>query len=612
MIFYYNSRDLNCKKPFGAVACGKKIYFKVQAKDGIFVENIYLVLTKDGEDDCYYQMNYTGTENNNSVFELQVTISDIGLYWYKFQTNTELGSFVFGKGENGELLQNGEPYSLTIYSNEGFTPHTQNGGVIYQIFADRFNKGVDKACHFNKDGVLKEWNEEVTIIDSDGVFRANDFYGGNLQGIIDKLDYLKALGVTMIYMSPIFKSSSNHRYDTGDYMCIDELLGDESSLARLIAAAKEKGIGIMLDGVFNHTGSDSKYFNKLGKYDSFGAYQGIKSPYYDWYYFINYPDEYACWWGITVTPTVNKNNENYRKFILGENGVLDKWTKLGLAGWRLDVVDELDIEFVNDIRKRVKSVDKNAYIIGEVWEDASTKIAYSQRRPYLQGNQLDGVMNYPFKNAIVDYIWNKDNNIFINNIMNIYENYPLCVLNSCMNFLGTHDTVRAINTMCDYDIANTTKSDRLNIRLPKDVKDRAKARLKLATAILYSLPGLPTIFYGDEVGLEGYEDPINRRPFPWDNMDEDLLAHYKSLGKIRSKYKKAFGGTMDIKQQDGLLHIIRKGVDNTQNIQFIFNNTDVDKLFVAKNCVNCVTNKPLNDTVTLKTGEFLVIIPKNV
>ena len=550
MIFYYNSRDLNCKKPFGAVACGKKIYFKVQAKDGIFVENIYLVLTKDGEDDCYYQMNYTGTENNNSVFELQVTISDIGLYWYKFQTNTELGSFVFGKGENGELLQNGEPYSLTIYSSEGFTPHTQNGGVIYQIFADRFNKGVDKACHFNKDGVLKEWNEDVTIIDSDGVFRANDFYGGNLQGIIDKLDYLKALGVTMIYMSPIFKSSSNHRYDTGDYMCIDELLGDESSLARLIAAAKEKGIGIMLDGVFNHTGSDSKY--------------------------------------------------------------LDKWTKLGLAGWRLDVVDELDIEFVNDIRKRVKSVDKNAYIIGEVWEDASTKIAYSQRRPYLQGNQLDGVMNYPFKNAIVDFVWNKDINIFINNIMNIYENYPLCVLNSCMNFLGTHDTVRAINTMCDYDIANTTKSDRLNIRLPKDVKDRAKARLKLATAILYSLPGLPTIFYGDEVGLEGYEDPINRRPFPWDNMDEDLLAHYKSLGKIRSKYKKAFGGTMNIKQQDGLLHIIRKGVDNTQNIQFIFNNTDVDKLFVAKNCVNCVTNKPLNDTVTLKTGEFLVIIPKNV
>ena len=395
-------------------------------------------------------------------------------------------------------------------------------------------------------------------------------------------------------------------------MCIDELLGDESSLARLIAKAKEKGIGIMLDGVFNHTGSDSKYFNKLGKYDSFGAYQGIKSPYYDWYYFINYPDEYGCWWGITVTPTVNKNNESYRKFILGENGVLDKWTKFGLAGWRLDVVDELDIEFVNDIRKRVKSVDKNAYVIGEVWEDASTKIAYSKRRPYLQGNQLDGVMNYPFKNAIIDYVWNKDINKFINNIMTIYENYPLCALNSCMNFLGTHDTVRALNTFCDYNIDGTSKQDRLQIKLPEEVKSRAKEKLKLATAILYALPGLPTIFYGDEVGLEGYEDPINRRPFPWNNMDNQLLEHYKGLGKLRAKYKKAFSGTMEIFADNGLLYIIRKSADNTQNIHFIYNNSEDKKQILAKNCVNCVTNKAMDGEISLKVGDFAVLKYKNV
>lgn len=612
MIFYYNSRDLKYKNPFGAVACGKQIDFKITARDGIFVESIYLVLTKDGEDDCYYQMNYQGAEDGHSVFALSLSINDSGLYWYKFVTNTELGSFVFGKGENAELLQNAEPYSLTVYSEECFAPQTQSGGVIYQIFADRFNKGEDCACLWDKDGVLKDWSQDVTIVDSDGVFRANDFYGGNLQGIIDKLDYIKDLGVTMIYLSPIFKSSSNHRYDTGDYMCIDELLGDESSLARLIAKAKEKGIGIMLDGVFNHTGSDSKYFNKLGKYDSFGAYQGIKSPYYDWYYFINYPDEYGCWWGITVTPTVNKNNESYRKFILGENGVLDKWTKFGLAGWRLDVVDELDIEFVNDIRKRVKSVDKNAYVIGEVWEDASTKIAYSKRRPYLQGNQLDGVMNYPFKNAIIDYVWNKDINKFINNIMTIYENYPLCALNSCMNFLGTHDTVRALNTFCDYNIDGTSKQDRLQIKLPEDVKSRAKEKLKLATAILYALPGLPTIFYGDEVGLEGYEDPINRRPFPWNNMDNQLLEHYKSLGKLRAKYKKAFSGTMEIFADNGLLYIMRKSADNTQNIQFIYNNNEEEKQILAKNCVNCVTNKAMDGEISLKVGEFAVLKCKNV
>lgn len=612
MIFYYNSRDLKYKKPFGAVVCGKQIDFTLEAKDGIFVESVYLVLTKDGEEDCYYQMNYASSKDATSVFNLKITINDAGLYWYKFVTNTELGSFVFGKNEYGELLQNGEPFSLTIYSEEGFAPSVQNGGVIYQIFVDRFNKGIDKACIWDKDGVLKNWDEDVTIIDSDGVFRANDFYGGNLQGIVDKLDYLKDLGVTMIYLSPIFKSSSNHRYDTGDYMCIDELLGDDNSLLRLVVKAKEKGIGIMLDGVFNHTGSDSRYFNKLGKYDSFGAYQGIKSPYYDWYYFINYPDEYGCWWGITVTPTVNKNNESYRQFILGENGVLDKWTKFGLAGWRLDVVDELDIEFVNDIRKRVKSIDKNVIVIGEVWEDASTKIAYSKRRPYLQGSQLDGVMNYPFKNAIIDFIWNKDINSFVNNIMTIYENYPLCALNCCMNFLGTHDTVRAINTMSNYDISGTTKENRLHIRLPKEVKDNAKTNLKLATAILYALPGMPTIFYGDEVGLEGYEDPINRRPFPWNNMDTDLLDHYKTLGKIRAKYKKAFSGTMDIFSDNGMLYIIRKSADNMQNIQFIYNNSNENKQTTINNCINCITNKVIDGEVTIKQGEFSVTKCKNV
>ncbi len=611
MIFYYNSRDLKYKKPFGAVSCGKQIDFRLEAKDGIFVESVYLVLTKDGEQDVYYQMNYGEKEGGVSVFDLSLKIDDAGLYWYKFVTNTELGSFEFGKNEYGELLQNGEAYQLTIYDGE-FAPIHQSGGVVYQIFVDRFNKGEDKDCVWNKDGVLKDWNEDVTIIDSDGVFRANDFFGGNFKGIEDKLDYLKDLGVTMLYLSPIFKSSSNHRYDTGDYMCIDELLGSENSFSRLIASAKQKGIGIMLDGVFNHTGSDSKYFNKYGKYDSFGAYQGIKSPYYDWYYFINYPNEYGCWWGITVTPTVNKKCESYRQFILGENGVLDKWTKFGLAGWRLDVVDELDIEFVNDIRKTVKKVDKNAYIIGEVWEDASSKIAYSERRPYFQGKQLDGVMNYPFKNAIIDYVWNKDINIFINNIMSIYENYPLCALNSCMNFLGTHDTVRAINTMCDFDISNTSKEDRLHIRLPEDKKQAAKARLKLATAILYALPGLPTIFYGDEVGLEGYEDPINRRPFPWDNMDTHLLSHYKLLGALRKKYKKAFSGTMEIFADNGLLYIIRKSADYSQNIQFIFNNSGEKKCVMLKNEINCLDNKAIDGEVSLENGEFIAIKQKNV
>lgn len=610
MLIYYNSREEKYKKPFGAVACGRNIDFRLDARDGVFIESVYLQITKDGEDNCYYQMLYDESKDGVSIFRLSMSIDDAGLYWYKFVVNTELGPLIFGSNKYGGLRINGDAFQLTIFSEADFAPKTQRGGVIYHIFVDRFNRGEDKACVWDKDGVLKQWYEDVTIADSDGVFRANDFYGGNLQGITDKLDYLKDLGVTMLYLSPIFKSGSNHRYDTGDYMVVDELLGDEKSLVKLIDTAKSKGIGIMLDGVFNHTGSDSRYFNKLGKYDSVGAYQGIKSPYYDWYYFINYPDEYGCWWGITVTPTVNKKNPEYRRFILGKDGVLQKWTKLGLSGWRLDVVDELDIEFVNEVRKTIKKVNKDAYVIGEVWEDASTKISYSKRRPYLQGSQLDGVMNYPYKNAVLQFVKNKDINTFINNIMRLYENYPLCALNSSMNFLGTHDTVRAINSLSDYDISGTSKQDRLDIRLPKDVKELAKAKLKLASSIMYALPGIPTIYYGDEVGLEGYEDPINRRPFPWDDMDKDLLAHYRTLGQIRAEYRKAFGGEMQIYADNGFLYIIRKSLDNSQNIQFIFNITDNDAYIDCPNALDWRTKQELSGKQLVQKGGFIVMTLK--
>lgn len=605
MIFYYNSRDIKYKKPFGSVASESEVRFRIEAKDGIYVNNIKLVLTLDGGEDVYYTMDFVEKKKHISVFEVKFKIDNAGLYWYRFVADTEVGELHFGKNEKGELSKSGESFQLTVYDKNYVTPQNQKGGVIYHIFVDRFKKGDDPACVWKKSGVLKKWDEEVTIVDPDGVFRANDFYGGNLQGIIDELDYLQELGVTMLYLSPIFKSSSNHRYDTGDYMTIDELLGDEDSFIRLVERAKEKGIGIMLDGVFNHTGSDSLYFNKFRTYDSFGAYQGIKSPYYDWYTFINYPDEYACWWGITVTPTVNKHNESYKRFIFGDGGVLDKWTKLGIEGWRLDVVDELDIDFVNSIRERVKKVNDKAYVIGEVWEDASNKIAYSQRRPYFLGKQLDGVMNYPFKEAILKYVRNKDNNTFINNIMSIYENYPLQSLNCCMNFLGTHDTVRAINSLSDHHIHGTSKHDRLKAKLSISERALAKARLKLASVLQYALPGIPSVYYGDEIGLEGYEDPINRKPFPWDKMDLELLNHYKMLGGLRRDYKDIFAGEMEIMQKDGVLYITRH--NNGKSIHFIINNSHTDKTILIKNKRNCITKEKIDGETTIKEGDFIII-----
>lgn len=572
MIFRYNSRLEKYKKPFGAMANGQRVEFNIEALDGVYVEKIFIALEKDGENEILYPMEYLASKDGVSLFNCSILIEEAGLYWYYFVAETELGELNLYSLPNGELDYNSyEKFHITVYDKSFKTPEFLKGGVIYHIFIDRFNKGNDSDAIWEKNGVLKNWDEPVTIIDSDGVFRANDFYGGNFQGIIDKLDYLKELGVTLIYLSPIFKSSSNHRYDTGDYMKLDELLGTEEKFADLIKKADDMGIGIMLDGVFNHTGADSLYFNKFGNYDSYGAYQGIKSPYYDWYHFINFPEEYGCWWGITVTPTVNKKTESYRRFILGENGVIDKWSKFGIKGFRLDVVDELDIDFVYEIRKAIKRTDKENIVIGEVWEDASTKIAYSERRPYLLGKQLDGTMNYPYKDAIIDFVKNNNISKFTNEIYKIYESYPLQALNVSMNFLGTHDTVRAINSLSDVDTDNTSKQDRLYMTLDSIERKKAKERLIIAGVLQYILPGVPSIYYGDEIGMEGYEDPINRKPFTWNNIDELLLEHYKKLGEIRNNNKAIFAAKLNIYEQNGILCIERYN-DKNKITAYINNN----------------------------------------
>lgn len=610
MLFKFNSLYEKYKKPFGSVSAGTAVRFHIECVDGIYVEKVRLALIKDGESVVYYPMTFTGKSGSESNFTVEVNITSHGLYWYYFTADTELGELNLYRDADGNLAYNGEMYQITVYQNDYATPAVIKGGVIYHIFVDRFAKGDDVDVIWDKDGVLKKWNEPLTIVDSDGVFRANDFYGGNLQGIIDKLPYLKDLGVTMLYLSPIFKSGSNHRYDTGDYMKIDELIGTEERFAELIEKAHSIDIQIILDGVFNHTGSDSLYFNKKNTYDSIGAYQGIKSPYYDWYYFVNYPDNYGCWWGITVTPTVNKLVDSYKRFIFGDGGVIEKWTKFGIDGWRLDVVDELDIDFVNGLRSKIKSVKNDALIIGEVWEDASSKIAYSVRRPYLMGNQLDGVMNYPFKDAILDFIKYGNAYEFYKSVMNIYENYPLQSLNCSMTFLGTHDTVRAINSLSQADITGTTKEQRLNINLSKTERKLAVERMKMASILQYVLPGVPSVYYGDEIGMEGYEDPINRKPFTWDNIDNELLSHYKALGAMRRKYKDCFGGEMNIIHNNAYLFIERsskRGVVNTY-INLLAEDCQVSDV----TGVNCLDNSKVEGSYTIKKGGYLVVFHKNV
>ena len=288
-----------------------------------------------------------------------------------------------------------------------------------------------------------------------------------------------------------------------------------------------------MDGVFNHTGDDSLYFNKYGRYPSIGAYQSKESPYAEWYRFIHFPDRYECWWGIDILPAVNELS-SYDEFITGENGVLEYWMRRGLGGFRLDVADELPPRFLRHVRSAIKSADPNGIVIGEVWEDASNKISYGERRAYFQGQELDSVMNYPLKEAIIQFVRSKNTKLFRETVCMLLDHYPKCSLDCLMNILGTHDTVRILTAL--GGVLAFDKEEMNELRLTREQYAIAVERLKAAALLQFTLFGVPSIYYGDETGTEGYSDPFCRKCLDWERIDEELHAHYARLGKIRGAY----------------------------------------------------------------------------
>lgn len=601
MNIYFNPHDLKCKSPFGAVSNNETASFSIFCQDGVYVNKVTLRIYFDEQDSFIdYPLSYIESKDGYSKFSCNVDYLDVGLYWYHFIIDTENGELRFDDNQRG--------FQLTIYDSEYETPNYIKGGIIYHIFVDRFNKGLDKNISFTKKGVLKEWNEPLTLKDSDGVYRANDFYGGNFQGIIDKLDYLKELNVSMLYLSPIFKSSSNHRYDTGDYHQIDELLGSEKKFKELIDKAQSLGISIMLDGVFNHTGADSLYFNKFNTYDAIGAYQSKESPYYGWYTFYDFPNNYHCWWGVTVCPTIKPVPNGFRDLITNPiNGVIKKWTSLGVKGWRLDVVDELQEIFVKDIRKAIKRCDKDALMIGEVWEDASNKIAYDYRRHYFQGEELDGVMNYVFKDAILKYLADGNAFDFKNAVDSLVEHYPAQSLNVSMNLIGSHDTVRAITALGCKNIPST-KEERQNYKLNDKEKELAIKKMKIATALQYLLPGVPSIYYGDEIGMEGFEDPLNRKPMTWDNINKELHSYYVALGQIRNKYKNEMLGKTTVYASD-ILVLERKDKDT---ILLVANATNDEQSYYLDGKYTDLLSKKTYYNQYVALGSYSLLILKKM
>ncbi len=557
MVIEHNSREKFYRRPFGAVKCGTEVRFRVSAA-GIGIPNaVRLVYRRDGEDEKRVNMAYLFNQADDCIYSVKVTMPETaGLVWYYFEFATDRGMVYYGNnsknlGGLGEMSFNmpERSFQITVYNEDYKTPDWFKTGVAYQIFVDRFYNGNEDGTFLGdrKDIIKREWNEQpfYKAEQFGGEYKANDFFGGNLKGVMKKLPYLKELGISVIYLNPIFKAYSNHKYDTGDYETIDPMFGDEKTFKELCKKARDMGIRIILDGVFNHTGSNSRYFNKNGEYDSVGAYQSQDSPYYNWFRFMEWPNVYESWWGMTTLPQIEESSEDCRKYLLSDkNAIVKRWIKNGASGWRLDVVDELPGFFVKELRQGVKSVDEDAVIIGEVWEDASNKSAYGERREYFLGNELDSVMNYPMRLALIDAVSGKiDAAEFDDRLMNIKENYPAPAYYSLLNMVTSHDVERIMTIMGDAPSRHDVSKDyQAQFKLDGYALELARERATLVLGLQMTLPGVPCIFYGDEIGMQGYGDPFCRQTFPWDKIDEidpdgRVRERYKNMISLRNKSK---------------------------------------------------------------------------
>lgn len=565
----------------------------------------------------------SGLTDGRHIFTAAVSLAALcgeredGLFFYHLVADTVYGR-LHSHGADGRCdawftddAAYASPYQLLVFRNGFQSSSVLSRGVMYQIFVDRFYRGGNAPCR--ADAVMAEsWDAEITQYPAypGAPLENNLFYGGDLDGVRAKLDYLLSLGVRVIYLCPIFEAYSNHKYDTGDYMQVDAMFGGREALDRLLAETKKRGISVILDGVFNHTGAISRYFNKDGRYDSLGAYQSKESPYYNWYRFRNHPDDYESWWGVTILPSVHSDNPEYIDFIAGQNGVMDTYQKAGVSGFRLDVVDELAPDLVRAMRARLKANNPDAPLIGEVWEDASNKVAYSQRRHYFRGLELDSVMNYPLKNAILSYLLQKNAEELASVTTTLYAHYPRTVSESLMNLLGTHDTERVLTVLGGRSTWGMSYEDMKNMRLSDAERAVAIARMRLAYAILYTMPGIPCIYYGDEAGVEGAKDPFNRRTYPWGRENRELLDYFRTLGDYRKANESilSHGYYRVLHARGSELVIARESEEGSILLLVNASETDTFTYFLDGAYKNALDGTPTAATCTLSPLSFLLLV----
>ncbi len=605
----HDSQNIRYRQPFGAVTCGETVTLNLFAPG---CHGASVRLWQEGKGETMVPMNQSA-----ALFTAKIEMpKEPCVLWYFFVAN--YGDKIICYGNNPESLggegcvyDNTQPpsFQITVY-NEFEIPSWYKNALVYQIFPDRFARGEDyekrKAAAVLPEGwqgasrfFEEDWdNLPHYIKDAEGNVTNWQFFGGTLNGIREKIPYLKSLGVTALYLNPIFKAASNHRYDTADYMQVDPLLGDNETFRRLAKECFRNNIRIILDGVFSHTGADSIYFDKYQNYEKIGnrkkgntfektqgAYAHENSRFRNWYRFRNEHPGYECWWGVTDLPNVEENDPSYDMFICGPGGVIENWLGLGASGFRLDVADELPDTFIKNIHDCLKE-DPDDLLIGEVWEDASNKYSYGQLREYFAGDELDGTMNYPFRDNAIDYCLGKESaEMFCRKMKSMEENYPKEAFYGSLNLIGGHDCERILSVLGSYMPAEGDHHREDGRFMPKgaalylngDQYEQARARLKMLSSLQYVMPGVPCVYYGDEVGVQGSKDPDNRRTYPWGHEDGDLLYHYRMLGLIYDSHPSLKEGAFEITHRDGCLFVIRSNEKET--ILTIVNPTYEEKYF---------------------------------
>ena len=561
MRILFNSKQLPFKNPFGTLVPGQTCTLCVHIPVSVQTTAVECRFRRIDGMELTVPMQEKTTHEPYEHWQGQFSFSQTGLYYYYFYITTRTGGFRLFKYGDDTNMEAGDHWQVSCVPADFTVPKWAMGATIYQIFPDRFYKSgdCDLSGKLQPYSVHADWYEEVDWKPTpDGRVLNNDFFGGNFRGVMEKLPYLASLGVEILYLNPISKSFSSHRYDTGDYKQPDPMLGTEKDFTALCDAAHNLGMKVMLDGVYSHTGANSLYFDKEGVFGGQGAYNSQNSPYYSWYRFHSYPDFYDSWWGFDTLPTVNKLDPNFVEYIItGEDSVIAHWLNAGCDGFRLDVADELPNEFLKLLKQRLRQIRPDALLMGEVWEDASNKVAYDVHRRYFVDGELDSVMNYPFRTAILNFLRGQDGGrALADTVMTIAENYPPQVLLCNMNLLSTHDSVRILTALVD-DFQGS-REECANRHLSQEQYALACQRLLCASFLQYMLPGAPSLYYGDEAGMEGYKDPFNRRTYPWGKENTALLSHFRSLGQLRKTQEALrLGDIRFVHAQEGKVCFIR-------------------------------------------------------